>query len=201
MTIRWSLGLLACVLARAHDPITTRLTFTQEISRILYRRCTQCHRQGGTAFSLVKYEEARPWAKAIRDEVANRRMPPWGAVKGFGEFANDPSLSETEIEMLVNWVEGGAPKGEDVYLPPDPLPEPGPMRPRAVRGGNSVVSITADEPVEVKAILADGSVRYLLWVRELKERRTFVLREPFPLAPGTRVEVYPPQARATISKR
>jgi hypothetical protein len=68
----------------------------------------------------MTYDDARPWAKAIRDEVLARRMPPWGAVKGVGEFRGDPSLSQIEIDMIVNWVEGGAPKGDDIYLPPAP---------------------------------------------------------------------------------
>ena len=63
----------------------------------------------------MTYDDARPWAKAIRDEVLARRMPPWGAVKGVGEFRDDPSLSQIEIDMIVNWVEGGAPKGDDIY--------------------------------------------------------------------------------------
>jgi hypothetical protein len=67
--------------------------------------------------SLLTYEEARPWAKAIRDEVTSRRMPPWGAVAGIGDFADDPSLSTPEIDLLVAWVEGGAPEGDPVYLP------------------------------------------------------------------------------------
>ncbi|MGA2594944.1 MAG: cytochrome c, partial [Bryobacteraceae bacterium] len=102
-------------LAFAHDVISTKLLWTQEISRIVYQRCANCHREGGSAMSLMTYEEARPWAKAIRDEVISRRMPPWGAVKGVGEFRGDPSLSQIEIDMIVNWVEGGAPKGDEAY--------------------------------------------------------------------------------------
>src|SRR5260370_1700171 len=113
--------LLLPVLCSAHEPITTKLTWTQEISRIVYKRCASCHREGGAApMSLITYDESRPWAKAIRDEVAERRMPPWGAVKGFGQFRDDESLTDPEIEMLVLWVEGGAPKGDDIYLPPVP---------------------------------------------------------------------------------
>ena len=108
---------LAAPAASAHDTITTKLLWTQEISRIVNRHCVSCHREGGAAMSLATYEDARPWAKAIRDEVLARRMPPWGAVKGVGEFRGDPSLSQIEIDMIVNWVEGGAPKGDEVYLP------------------------------------------------------------------------------------
>src|SRR5260370_42137389 len=88
--------LLAAVRAPAHDPITTNLTWSKEISRVVYQHCAACHRPGGSAFSLMTYEDARPWAKAIRDEVLNRRMPPWDAVKGVGEFRDDPSLSLPE---------------------------------------------------------------------------------------------------------
>src|SRR5713226_6261030 len=116
--------LLLPALCSAHEVITTKLTWTQEISRIVYKRCASCHRPGGAApMSLLSYDETRPWAKAIRDEVAERRMPPWGAVKGFGEFRDDVSLSNAEIEMIVLWVEGGAPKGDDIYLPSIPAPE------------------------------------------------------------------------------
>ena len=119
---RLSLGAFAWLAmastASAHDTITTKLLWTQEISRIVNKHCAICHREGGVAMSLATYEDARPWAKAIRDEVLARRMPPWGAVKGVGEFRGDPSLSQIEIDMIVNWVEGGAPKGDEIYLPP-----------------------------------------------------------------------------------
>src|ERR1700752_2678642 len=95
----------------SHDIITTKLTWNREISRVVYKRCAACHRDGGAAMSLMTYDDARPWAKAIRDQVVARSMPPWGAVKGVGSFQNDPSLTEIEIQMLVAWVEGGAPKG------------------------------------------------------------------------------------------
>jgi mono/diheme cytochrome c family protein len=91
--------------ALSHDVITTKLTWNREISRMVYKRCASCHRDGGTAMSLLTYDEARPWAKAIRDQVVARSMPPWGAVKGVGSFQNDPSLTEVEIQMIVAWVD------------------------------------------------------------------------------------------------
>src|SRR5258708_123555 len=85
----------------SHDVITTKLTWNREISRVVYKRCATCHRQGGGAMALLTYDDARPWAKAIRDQVVARSMPPWGAVKGVGTFQNDPSLTEVEIQMVV----------------------------------------------------------------------------------------------------
>ncbi len=65
----------------------------------------------------MTYDEARPWAKAIKEEVLERRMPPWEAVKGFGEFRDDRGLTQEEMETISGWVEGGAPEGEPKYLP------------------------------------------------------------------------------------
>ena len=108
--------------ALAHDVITTNLTWTQEISRIVNKHCVSCHREGGTSMPLTTYEETRPWAKAIRDEDAGRRMPPWDAVKGVGDFRDDQSLSTRRSTCWCGWVEGGAPEGDTIYLPPAPRP-------------------------------------------------------------------------------
>ena len=59
----------ACFTASAHDVITTKVTWTREISRLMFKRCTSCHREGGSSFPLTTYQEARPWAKAIKEEA------------------------------------------------------------------------------------------------------------------------------------
>ena len=105
----------------AHEPITTKVRFNNELVRVLQRSCLGCHQPGGIAMSLATYEEARPWAKAIKEEILEKRMPPWLPVKGYGEFRNAPALTQHEIDLIVNWVEGGAPKGEDKDLPAGPL--------------------------------------------------------------------------------
>jgi len=107
--------------ASAHDPITTKVRFNKEVIRVLERSCLGCHHPGGIAMSLATYDEARPWAKAIKEEVLEKRMPPWRAVKGYGEFRDAMVLPQHDIDLLVNWVEGGAPKGDDKDLPPGPL--------------------------------------------------------------------------------
>ena len=117
------LAFLFCITlpSQAHEPITTKVRFNKEVVRVLQRNCLGCHHSGGIAFSLATYEEARPWAKAIKEEVLEKRMPPWRAMKGYGEFRNAPSLAQRDIDLLVNWVEGGAPKGDDKDLPAGPL--------------------------------------------------------------------------------
>ena len=105
--------LLAPVVASAQTP-----TFTRDVAPILYAKCVECHRASMFApMSLVKYDEARPWAKAIRTRVAARTMPPWGADPAHGVFKNDPRLSDKEVATILAWVDGGAPKGDDKDLP------------------------------------------------------------------------------------
>src|SRR5467141_583899 len=76
-------------------------TFTKDVAVILQTRCQGCHRPGEAApFSLLTYEEARPWAKAIKGAVLVRKMPPWFADPHYGKFANDSSLQQQEIDTL-----------------------------------------------------------------------------------------------------
>jgi len=104
----------ALALVGAHDHITTRVTWNGEISRIVEARCVTCHSPDGRGpMALTTYEEARPWARAIKEEVMTRRMPKWHAVRGYGDFSNDPSLSAFEISLVAAWVDGGAPRGTD----------------------------------------------------------------------------------------
>ncbi len=97
--------------AYSHVPITTNIVFKREVVQILQRKCFQCHTEQNLAMPLTTYREARPWARAIREEILERRMPPWQAVSGHGRFANDISLTSREVDLLVAWVDGGGPSG------------------------------------------------------------------------------------------
>ena len=89
------------------------MTWTREIAPLFEARCASCHRAGGTStIPLETYQQARPWAAAIKEEVLTRRMPKWYAARGYGDFANDPSLSPFEIALIAAWVDGGAPESE-----------------------------------------------------------------------------------------
>jgi len=96
-------------------------TFAKDVAPILYRNCTTCHRPGEIApMSLLTYEDARPYARAIRDEVGEGHMPPWHADAPHGTFENDRRLTDDEKKTLLDWVAGGAPKGNPKDLPPEP---------------------------------------------------------------------------------
>jgi hypothetical protein len=96
-------------------------TFTKDVATILYKNCVGCHRPGEIApMSLLDYDSARPWAKAIKQAVLSRSMPPWFADPKFSAFANDPRLSDQEISTIKTWVDGGSPEGDARDLPPKP---------------------------------------------------------------------------------
>src|SRR5262245_23207829 len=97
--------------ASPHNPITTTVLFNREVSKILAAKCLSCHREGSLAMPLGTYNDARPWAVAIKEEVLARKMPPWPAARGFGEFSNDAGLTIRELEFLISWIDGGVPEG------------------------------------------------------------------------------------------
>ena len=70
--------------------------------------------------SLMSYEDVRPWARAIKQRVVNREMPPWSADAAHGRFKNDPSLPQKEIDTIAAWVDSGAAKGNEGDMPPVP---------------------------------------------------------------------------------
>ncbi|MEJ7608965.1 MAG: cytochrome c [Bryobacteraceae bacterium] len=194
------LALSCATLLFAHDPVTTKLTWSQEISRLIQKRCANCHRAGGTApMSLLTYAESRPWAKAIKEEVLSRSMPPWGAVRGFGDFANDESLTQSEITRIAEWVEGGAPEGDTQFLPgPATVEQPRPSAGRRLsrlpaKRSVILIGIRPGEDAQEDKIIAtfpDGRMEPLLWLRKYRIawNRTFVLRQPLRLPAGTKIQ-------------
>ena len=88
-------------------------TFAKDVLPIFQKSCQQCHRPGQMApFSLLTYEDARPWARSIKQKVESRYMPPWHLDKTIGEYDPDPSLSDEQIATISKWVDSGSPKGD-----------------------------------------------------------------------------------------
>jgi hypothetical protein len=97
------------------------VTFTRDVAPILHAKCVACHRAGEVApMALLTYQDARPWARAIKDKVVARQMPPWFADPAVGSFANDARLSAAEIGTISQWVDAGAPQGDLKDLPKAP---------------------------------------------------------------------------------
>ena len=102
-------------------------TFTKDVAPILQRSCVSCHRAGQSApMSLRTYEEVRPWARSIKTRVTTRSMPPWHIDRSVGvtKFKNDMALSDAQIDLIVKWVDGGAPQGDVLPLRKRPIVSP-----------------------------------------------------------------------------
>jgi len=106
----------ACSFALAATP-----TFSKDVAPILYKNCVECHRPTAMApMSLLTFDDARPWARAIKQKVVRREMPPWGADPAVGKFSNDTSLTQSDVNTIAAWVDGGAPEGNRGELPQAP---------------------------------------------------------------------------------
>jgi len=214
------LALAFCVQVRAHDVSTTPITWNREISRIFYERCVSCHRPGGTSFSLMTYPEVQPRAVAIRDAVLSRQMPPWGAVKGFGEFRNDQGLTLQELDLIANWVDGGMAKGNNPnVLPKEPKFDKTPafkkpkdairvsgdftIERRVMLDGLLPEKIPDGASLEIVAVLPDGAVQPLVWLNEYqnKHQHPFLFQKPLELPAGAVIRGVPADAEIALIPR
>ena len=121
--------------------------------------------------SLLTYESARPWARAVKRRVASRDMPPWHIDRSVGVYDPDPSLSDAEIATIVRWVDSGAPEGDAADLPP-PLSFPSAVE---WEFGEPDLVVTMEEDMVVPAMgpdlypnfVADSGLeedRYVKWI-------------------------------------
>jgi len=220
--VHWRVGFsLAAILlgfwveAEAHDRANA-ITWNREISRIFYARCASCHHQGGAAFSLMTYREVQPRAVAIKEEVLSRRMPPWGAVKGFGDFRNDQGLTQEELELITEWIESDAPRGNNPrVLPKEPKFETSRFKPPkdgiVVMGEMTLVrpvvldgilpeQVPEGASPQIVAVLPDGCVEPLIWFYEYKNshQHPFLFREPLDLPAGTVIQGLQPDTRIVL---
>jgi len=110
--MRQTLALFALSLPAVCATVPKQVTFHKDVVPVLQKRCQECHRPGEAApMSFVTYKDARPWAKAMKAAVLNKKMPPWFADPAHGQFANDRSLTQQEIDILSAWADGGAKEG------------------------------------------------------------------------------------------
>jgi hypothetical protein len=188
---------VGCIIGRVREPDpTSSITYSNQIARILQRRCVECHRPGEIApFSLLDYDEVVGWAEMISEVVTQSRMPPWHADPAHGEFSNDRRLTDDEKDQILAWVRKGAPEGDPRELPParefivgSQLPQPADLE-----------LMMRDKPFLVKA---EGEVAYQNFVVDpgFKEDKWIKMAEA---VPGTRSVVHhivvfisPPESNA-----
>ena len=102
------------------QPASAPVTFSKDVAPILQKACQNCHHPGAIApMSLLTYQDARPWARSIKQKVSSREMPPWYIDRhiGISKFKDDPSLTDAEINIITRWVDQGAPAGSAADMP------------------------------------------------------------------------------------
>jgi hypothetical protein len=207
------LALLAGIAApdrlAAHGP-GNAVTWNREVVRVFHEKCVSCHRSEGTASPLLTFQDVQPHGTAIKDAVLARRMPPWGAVKGFGQFRNDFSLSQEQIELITKWVDGGARRGNNpamlpkppAFVPPAP---PAPLRIVARVSGRHVLErpltidglvperVPAEQSLRIVARIPGGRVEPLIWLHNYDSRYShpFLFRRAIVLPAGSVIEGVP----------
>jgi len=141
-------------------PDQARVTFTEHIAPIIFNNCTDCHREGQVApFPLEDYRDVQKRAQMIRDVVEMRLMPPWPPARDHVEFLGERHLSDEQIDMIDQWIEGGMPEGDPEKLPAMPKFKDG------WKLGEPDLILEMDRPFRVPA---DGPDIY----------RNFVLKTP-----------------------
>lgn len=146
------------------------LNFAKHIAPIFQNRCEECHRAGAIApMSLTTYEEVRPWAKAIKEKVVSRQMPPFHATGNIGRYDHDPRLTDAEIATITKWVDSGAAKGN-----PKDMPAPKNWKTGWTNGQPDLI-VTAKKAFTLKASPTDQYVFFVFdhvfsedtWIRSI----------------------------------
>jgi hypothetical protein len=171
MRMTFAVGLmLAATPALANPP-----TFSKDVAPILYKSCVECHRPDAMApMALISYEDARPWARAIKQKVSRREMPPWGADPTIGRFSNDVSLKQSEIDTIAAWVDGGAPQGDPAELPSVPKFAAGWSigKPDLVFKMQQPFNVPADGTVPYSYVTIPTNLKEDIWIRGVELKPT-----------------------------
>jgi hypothetical protein len=166
-------GLMAGVAALAADASSpASVTFHKDVLPILQRNCQGCHRPGEIApMSLLNYNDARPWAKAIKTAVISKKMPPWFADPRYGHFANERTLSNADVNTLVAWADGGAVEG-NVTDSPAPLkfPEGWQIKPDVIVEMPKPYVLPAKGTINYKFILVKTNFPQDMWIEAAEMR-------------------------------
>ena len=157
-----------------HVPITTKIVFNREIAQIFQKKCFQCHTDGNVAMALTTYKETRPWAVSIKEEILERKMPPWSAAGGYGHFTNDMSLTAREISLILSWTDGGAPSGvlladedkQPVFVPSLTSWEQG--EPDEILKVAEKTTVAAAAPFRVERFKIANPSKQTRWLRSLQ---------------------------------
>jgi len=150
-------------------------TFSKDVAPILFKSCVECHRPTAMApMSLMTYEDARPWARAIKQKVAARQMPPWGADPSVAKYSNDVSLKQAEIDTITAWVDAGSLEGDKRDLPKAPQFAEGWSigKPDYIFKMQKPFNVPADGTVPYVYISIPTNLKQDIWIRAVELKPT-----------------------------
>ena len=162
---------VGCLIATPHRPLADNdVTFCNQVSRVLRRHCTQCHREGEIGpFALTEYDEVVGWADMMLEVIDQGRMPPWHASPEHGDFVNARPMPDADKQLLRDWVLAGTPFGDPRRLPPAMPAAPGwrlPETPELVFPMRSrPYDVPAEGTVEYQYFVVDPGFQEDRWVR------------------------------------
>jgi hypothetical protein len=149
---------------------SVQATFYKDVAPILQKNCETCHRPGQIApMTFQTYESTRPWARAIKNAILSKKMPPWFADASSGHILNDRSLKPSDIDTLVAWVDAGAPAGNPKDAPrPSVWPDGGwQIKPDLVVDGPTY-DVPTSGVVEWTWIIVPGNFKEDTWVTSVE---------------------------------
>ena len=98
----------------AHKGITSKFTYNADVHPVFVARCGRCHSDGGVGpMSLLKYEDAFPWAESLRAEMLGATT---GDPHDFIKAAHR-QISASELDIILDWAGGGTPEGDKTQTP------------------------------------------------------------------------------------
>ncbi len=166
-----ALGCLVNFPERERKAEHAKISYVEQIAPLLQEKCVACHRPGGIGpWAMTRYENVRGFAPMIREVIRTKRMPPWYADPHFGNFVGDRSINAEQAQMLVHWIEAGAPRGTG----DDPLTKVEPVNTQWALGEpDMVVEIPAFEVpatgvVDYKYPRVPNPVGRDVWVRAIQ---------------------------------
>ena len=150
------------------------VSFNKDVLPILQRNCQVCHRPGEVApMSFLTYESTRPWAKAMKEAVLSKKMPPWFADPHYGGFRNQPTLTDAEIKTIAAWADSGAPEG---YAKDKPAaiewPEGWRTKPDVIISVPEPHNVAARGDGEIKSFLVPNPFKQDTWISSIEIRPT-----------------------------
>ena len=151
---------------------TGAVSFNKDVLPILQRNCQLCHRTGEVApMSFQTYESTRPWARAIKEAVLSKQMPPWFADARYGYFRNAPKLTESDIKTLVAWADNGAPEGDARDKPATANWQDGwRIKPDVIVSIPEPHNVPAKGSGEIKSFLVPNPFKQDTWVNSIEIR-------------------------------